>query len=301
VGRLNNFRPDFVYFSIMPVGKGFWRDIIFVIIIKLFRVTPVYHLHNKGIEKKSRFLIMKWIYRFVFRNSLVIHLSENLIRKEILSLSIKNIKTQVIPNGIKKVIIPENRNKPDRINILYLSNLFPGKGFNELIEVFGKLARGNSNIYLYMVGGFPYKGIRKKIRKQIIKSGLIDRIFLKGPRFDEYKLKFYGEADIFVFPSFFRQECFPLVILEAMQAGLPVVTTREGAIPEIIDNEVNGVIINQKDNEALEYQIQRLVNDKNLRSDLGSAAKKKFTENFTLDHFEKNMRNFYERELIQSK
>jgi glycosyltransferase involved in cell wall biosynthesis len=199
------------------------------------------------------------------------------------------------------VIIPENRNKPDRINILYLSNLFPGKGFNELIEVFGKLARGNSNIYLYMVGGFPYKGIRKKIRKQIIKSGLIDRIFLKGPRFDEYKLKFYGEADIFVFPSFFRQECFPLVILEAMQAGLPVVTTREGAIPEIIDNEVNGVIINQKDNEALEYQIQRLVNDKNLRSDLGSAAKKKFTENFTLDHFEKNMRNFYERELIQSK
>lgn len=285
----------------MPVGKGFWRDLIFVIIIKLFHVIPIYHLHNKGIEKKSRFLIMKWIYRFVFRNSIVIHLSENLVRKEILSLGIRNIKTQIIPNGVKKVIIPENRNKPDHINILYLSNLFPGKGFHELIEVFGKLAKNNSNIYLYITGGFPYKGIRKNVKRQIKKFGLGDRIFLKGPRYDEDKFKIYGEADIFVFPSFFRQECFPLVILEAMQAGLPVITTREGAIPEIIDNELNGIIINQKDNEALEYQIERLVIDKNLRSNLGSAAKKKFNENFTLEHFEKNMRNFFERELIQSK
>ncbi len=297
--RLIDFRPDFIYFSIMPVGKGLWRDLIFVIIIKLFKVTPVYHLHNKGIERRSRCLLIKWIYRFVFRNSLVIHLSENLVRKEILSLGMINIKTQIIPNGIKVVMIPENRNKPDHINILYLSNLFPGKGFHELIEVFGKLAKDNSNIYLHIAGGFPYLGIRKKVKKQILKSGLSSRIFLKGPRYDEDKLKIYGEADIFVFPSFFRQECFPLVILEAMQAGLPVITTREGAIPEIIDNEVNGIIINQKDNDALEYQIKRLVNDINLRSNLGSAAKKKFNENFTLEHFEKNMRNFYERELIQ--
>ena len=297
--RLINFRPDFIYFSIMPVGKGLWRDLIFVIIIKLFNVTPVYHLHNKGIERRSRCLLMKWIYRFVFRNSLVIHLSENLVRKEILSLGLRNIKIQIIPNGIKKVIIPENRNKPDYINILYLSNLFPGKGFHELIEVFGKLAKDDSNIYLHIAGGFPYLGIRKKVKKQILKSGLSSRIFLKGPRYDEEKSRIYGEADIFVFPSFFRQECFPLVIIEAMQAGLPVITTREGAIPEIIDNEINGIIINQKDNEALEYQIKRLVNDINLRSNLGSAAKKKFNENFTLEHFEKNMRNFYERELIQ--
>jgi len=138
-----------------------------------------------------------------------------------------NIKTQIIPNGIKVVMIPENRNKPDHINILYLSNLFPEKGFHELIEVFGKLARDNPNIYLYITGGFPYLGIQKKVKKQILKSGLGDRIFLKGPRYDEDKLKIYGEADIFVFPSFFRQECFPLVILEAMQAGLPVITTRE--------------------------------------------------------------------------
>lgn len=299
--RLNDLCPDFIYFSIMPVGKGFWRDLIFIIIIKLFHVTPVYHLHNKGIEKRSRFLLMKWIYRFVFRNSLVIHLSEKLIEKEIINLGVKNIRTRTIPNGIKKVIIPENRNKPDRFNILYLSNLFPGKGFHELIEVFGKLARGNSDIYLYIVGGFPYLGIRKKIKKQVLKSGLSDRIFIKGPRYDEDKLKIYGEADIFVFPSFFRQECFPLVILEAMQAGLPVITTREGAIPEIIDNETNGIIINQKDNEALEYQINRLINDKNLRYDLGLAAREKFNENFTLEHFEKNMRNFFEQELIQSR
>src|SRR4030042_1291428 len=260
----------------MPVGKGFWRDLLFVIIIKLFHVTPVYHLHNKGIEKRSRFLLMKWIYRFAFRNSMVIHLSENLVRKEILSLGLRNVKTRIIPNGIKNENIHENRGKSDRINILYLSNLFPEKGFVELIEVFGDMARENQNIYLNITGGFPNKKIRKRIKKQIILSGFGDRIFLKGPHYGDEKRKIYSEADLFVFPSFFRQECFPLVILEAMQAKLPVITTREGAIPEIIDNEVNGIIINQKDNKALEYQIKRLIGDTNLRSSLGKEAREKF-------------------------
>jgi glycosyltransferase involved in cell wall biosynthesis len=298
-GRLISFHPDFIYFSIMPVGKGFWRDLIFVIIIKLFRATPVYHLHNKGIEKKSRFLLMKWIYRFVFRKSLVIHLSENLMQTEILSLGLNKIKTRVIPNGIKKDLIPENPGRTDRFNILYLSNLFPEKGFLELIEVFGKLANENPDIYLDIIGGFPNQKIRKRIKQQIILSGFGNRISLKGPRYGEEKRKIYSEADLFVFPSFFRQECFPLVILEAMQAGLPIITTREGAIPEIIDNEVNGIIINQKDNKELESQIKRLIGDSNLRSSLGKAAREKFEKNFTLDHFEKNMRNFFEDELIK--
>jgi glycosyltransferase involved in cell wall biosynthesis len=298
--RLKTLHPDYIYFSIMPVGKGFWRDLIFVIIIKLFNVIPVYHLHNKGIEEKSKFLFMKWIYRFVFRNSVVIHLSEKLIEMEIKNLGVKNIRTGIIPNGICKEIIPENNSKRSEINILYLSNLFPGKGFHELIDVFGKLASENKKLCLYIVGGFPNQKIRKKIKRQVVKSGLSDRIFVKGPRYDKDKLKFYSQADIFVFPSFFRQECFPLVILEAMQTGLPIVTTNEGAIPEIIDNEINGIIIDQKDNEALEYQIKRLLDDKNLRLKLGSAARIKFNDKYTLQHFEKNMRNFFEKELIKS-
>jgi glycosyltransferase involved in cell wall biosynthesis len=299
-GKLIRFRPDFVYFSIMPVGKGFWRDLIFVIIIKLTRTTPVYHLHNKGIEKKSRFLLMKWIYCFVFRNSMVINLSENLMQKEILNLRLKRIKTRVVPNGIKDDNIPENRGKTNRFNILYLSNLFPEKGFLELIEVFGRLAKENPIIYLDIIGGFPTQKIRQKIKKQITMSGFRERISLKGPRYGEEKRRIFGEADLFVFPSFFRQECFPLVILEAMQAGLPIITTREGAIPEIIDGGVNGIIINQKDNRALEYQIKRLINDSNLRLSLGKAARKKYNENFTLGHFEKNMRDFFEQDLIFS-
>jgi len=298
--KLKTLRPDFIYFSIMPVGKGFWRDLIFVIIIKSFNVIPIYHLHNKGIERRSKFLFMRLMYRFVFKNSLVIHLSEKLIEKEILQLSVKNIRTGIIPNGILKEVIPENSNKKGEINILYLSNLFPGKGFHELIDVFGKLASENINLFLYIIGGFPNQKIRKKIKRQVVKSGLSDRIFVKGPRYDKDKLKFYSQADIFVFPSFFRQECFPLVILEAMQAGLPIITTKEGAIPEIIDNEINGIIINQKDNEALEYQIKRLFDDKNLRLRLGSAARIKFYEKYTLLHFEKNMRNFFEKELFKS-
>jgi glycosyltransferase involved in cell wall biosynthesis len=297
-GRLITFQPDYIYFSIMPVGKGFWRDMIFVLIIKLSGVTPIYHLHNKGIEKRSRLIMMRWIYRFVFRRSMVIHLSENLMNREILNLGLKKIKTRIIPNGVREEMIPDKHDQDSRFNILYLSNLFPEKGFLELIEVFGKLAGENPDIHLDIIGGFPNQKIRQNIKKQIVRSGFGDRISLKGPRYGEEKRMIYSKADLFVFPSFFRQECFPLVILEAMQAGLPIITTREGAIPEIIDHEVNGIIINQKDNEALEYQMKRLIHDKDLRLSLGNAAREKFKRNFTLGHFEKNMRNFFVEEIL---
>jgi len=246
--RIRKFRPDYIYFSLMPVGKGFWRDLIFVIIIKLFRITPVYHLHNKGIKKRSGFFFMKWLYRFVFKNSYIIHLSDKLLENEILRLGIKNAKTKVIPNGIQREDISESRGKDDRFDILYLSNLFPEKGFMELIEVFSRLAREYQGIFLSIAGGFPDIKTRRELKKLIIEYNLKERIYLAGPKYGEEKQKLYSQADLFVFPSFFRQECFPLVILEAMQAGLPIITTEEGAIPEIIDNEINGIIIKQKDN-----------------------------------------------------
>ena len=140
----------------------------------------------------------------------------------------------------------------------------------------------------------------KELKKLIIKYNLEDRIYLAGPRYGEEKQKLYSEADLFVFPSFFRQECFPLVILEAMQAGLPIITTEEGAIPEIIDHEINGIIIQQKDNNALEFQIKRLMKNRELRIRLGREARKKYLDNFTLEHFERNMRDFFEQELIIS-
>ena len=74
-----------------------------------------------------------------------------------------------------------------------------------------------------------------------------------------------------------------------MQFALPVVSTFEGAIPEIVDDGVTGFLVPPKDVISLAEKIEILINNKNLRIQMGDAGRKKFLEKYTLDKFEQNL------------
>jgi len=291
-------RPDIMYFSLMPVGKGLFRDLFFVIIIKWFKITPVYHLHNKGIARNSDKWIMKKLYQFIFRDSYIIHLSTKLYEHEMINLKLKNVKYRIVPNGISWSKTVEFVKHDGTINLLYLSNLFPQKGIINLIKIFKNIESEFPDVILSIVGGFPYRQTHKQVMKLIKYNNLEKKVLLKGPKFGKNKTMEYNQADIFVFPTSFRQECFPLVILEAMQAGLPIIASDEGAIPEIIDDGINGIILRRWTVESFSEKLALLIRDSELRSKLGMNAEKKFREFYTVHHLEKNMRDFYEEEFL---
>ena len=95
-------------------------------------------------------------------------------------------------------------------------------------------------------------------------------------------------ADIFAYPT--RQDAFPLVILEAMNFGLPIISTKEGAIPEIIENGITGFIIEKGDSKDLAAKLEILIENESLRKLLGDAAKEKFLQKYTDECFQKNMK-----------
>jgi glycosyltransferase involved in cell wall biosynthesis len=129
--------------------------------------------------------------------------------------------------------------------------------------------------------------------KELISSvHLQEMVSIEGPQFGKDKFTFLAAADIFVFPTYF--ELFPGVILEAMQFGKAIVTTFEGSIPEMIDNNINGVLVPQRDINALAGAIGALLDDPAKRMELGANAKKKFFEEFTLEAFEHRMHNVFE-------
>ena len=72
-----------------------------------------------------------------------------------------------------------------------------------------------------------------------------------GKKYGEEKNEEYDNADVFVFPTYYYNECFPLVLLEAMEHAVPCISTREGGVSAIIDDGVNGFICKQKDSEDL--------------------------------------------------
>ncbi len=110
-----------------------------------------------------------------------------------------------------------------------------------------------------------------------------------GAKYGVEKDALFRNTDIFVFPTFYHNECFPLVLLEAMQYGLACISTSEAGIPDIIDNGKTGLIVPKKDSIALAESIEKLINDRMLCQQMGQAGRKKYEERFTLDVFEKNI------------
>jgi glycosyltransferase involved in cell wall biosynthesis len=98
----------------------------------------------------------------------------------------------------------------------------------------------------------------------------------------------FHESDIFVFPSYYSNECFPLVLLEAMQFGVPIITTKEGAIPDLVIEGVNGYLIDDADSVALANKISVLLQSTNLRRKMGAECRNRF-QKYTIKAFEQEM------------
>jgi len=283
--------PHLIYFSLMPVGKGFYRDVFFALIMKMFRREIVFHLHNRGIEKQSSRICQRFLYHNVFNNSHIIHLSQYLIDREFMHLKLSNTHYHVIPNGVffdtSNSKIKSNNN--NEVQLLFLSNLFPEKGLFELLDSFKTLREKHSNIYLSIIGT-PYKNSEKRLEKYFIENDkLKNSIYYHGSLYGEAKKEFLENSDIFIFPSWFREECFPLVILEAMAAGLPIVATDVGVINEIIDDGIDGFIVPCENQDLLTDKIDKLIKSKQLRLSMGRKAREKYKKKYTLAIFEQNM------------
>jgi glycosyltransferase involved in cell wall biosynthesis len=284
-------KPDLVYFSFMPVGRGLYRDAVFALILKLFRRKIVFHIHNRGIIKYADKKLFNLLYRQIFNNTIIIHVSERLIEEEFKYLGLNTTRFFVVPNAVE-ARKPEIIRKADRntINLLYLSNLFEEKGIFDLLEIFENLLLDNQNINLFIVGA-PTGNIERDIKKQISEKPLLnDRVVYYGPLYGSAKHQILADSDVFVFPSYFAEECFPLSILDAMAAGLPIVSSNIGAISEIIKDSVNGFIVNSRDLFAFKKQLQLLIVDMDLRKRMGEESIRLFNKYYTLPIFEQRIK-----------
>jgi glycosyltransferase involved in cell wall biosynthesis len=277
------YKPTLVYFQISPHGFAFYRDFIYVIIMKLFRVDIVFHMHGKGIAVKSEFA--QKFYRYCFKNEYIICLS-SLLQNDI--KDVYNGRVHIVPNGIPNSNFEGNAIKPDRDapKILFLSNLIQSKGVFNYIEALSILSKKGIEFNGIIVGAEADIS-EADLSRILYQNNLNEKIQYLGPKYEYEKYQIYSHANIFVLPT--KNECFPGVILEAMQFSLPVVSTREGAIPEIVDDGITGFVVEKDSPNQLAEKIEFLIkNPENCRK-LGQAGRKKYEQKFTLQQFETNM------------
>ena len=126
--------------------------------------------------------------------------------------------------------------------------------------------------------------------------GVEEAVVFEGERDDVPEI--LASSHIFVLSS--RSEALPVSILEAMAAGLPVVATRVGGVPELVVDGETGLLVPAGDTRALADALQRLVDDPDLRARLGAAGRARVEEHFRLDSFLEAHRNLYGRTLAES-
>lgn len=155
------------------------------------------------------------------------------------------------------------------------AELTKNKGLGYLIEALRALPTTNYQLQTIIIGEGEN---REKLQNQIKLLGLQNSVFLAG--FIPEAARYLKAFDIFVLPSL--KEGLPYTIMEAMFAGLPVVATNVGGIPDLVEHKKTGLLMAPKDVNALAQMLQALIQSKKMREEFGNRASKTIETKFTL-------------------
>lgn len=165
-----------------------------------------------------------------------------------------------------------------------IANFYKTKGLPVLIEVMAEIHKTHPSVKLVIIGDGRE---RRHIESEIAKHDLQDVVLLAEHLPEAWK--YLKAFDIFVLPSL--KEGFPWVLLEAMAAEIPVIATSVGAIPEIVKNDENGMLVEPGNSEALQLAISELFNNASLRDKFASHAKETVEQKFKLDRMIQEVKN----------
>ncbi|MEA2491961.1 MAG: colanic acid/amylovoran biosynthesis glycosyltransferase, partial [Acidobacteriota bacterium] len=185
-------------------------------------------------------------------------------------------KIEVVHMGLNPDVYAEARSaagEHQRLRILTVAALLPNKGFPYLVDACARLIADGVDLECTIVGDGPLRGATEA---WIHEHGLADRVKVLGtvPQHDVARLM--AESDIFVLPSVIandgQMDGIPMSLMEAMAAGRPVIGASISGIPELVDHEVSGILIDATLPDRLAAAIRRLAVDATLRERMGAAG-----------------------------
>ena len=281
-------RPALVYFTLTPNGKAFYRDLLFVAIMKLFRVRRLYHLHGKGITQALTGKLARISYAWAFAGAEVILLSPTLY--EDAAQVVERAQCHFLANGITdpwKAGLAATVHQNDPPRILFFSNLVVNKGIFILLEALALLKERGIPFQATFAGVWESAAVEVEFGRIAQEKGLHQLIVLCGPQYGDDKRSTFAAADIMAFPTY--NDAYPLVILEAMSHALPVVSTHEGAIPDMVLEGETGFLVPTRDVAALADRLELLLTDAELRAKMGRAGRERYQDCFTEERFTGNL------------
>jgi glycosyltransferase involved in cell wall biosynthesis len=264
------------------------------------RVYTVHSLAEKDVGLRTAPIVRALAFRYRVGRVVPVAIAEEV------RVSIQKVygytNPPLIPNGIptdEYAPDPDKRTQwrqthgiePHATVLVHVGRFAPPKNHALLVQAFAQV-RADAPLYLLLVGGGE---LESAVREQVAGVGLQERVRFLGIRADVADI--LRASDVFVLSS--RWEGNPMSVMEAMAAGLPVVSTAVGGVPELVREGETGLLVPSEDAGALAQALQALVDDPAQRQAMGDAARQRAVARFDIRHTVRRYEQLYEKLLTQ--
>jgi glycosyltransferase involved in cell wall biosynthesis len=289
-------KPAAVYFTIAQTRLGIARDICLMLLSKLLGAMCVVHLHGgyfrnyyerhlNAIEKKLVRKAISLVDGVIVLDASLGWIFQGLVPPE---------KIFVLANGAPEVFTEAEirqatarRQRSAKLRVTYLSNFMPGKGFDTFLEAAAILNQtGSRGDFLFnLAGAAPDEETAQQIKCLVRRHRLEDSVLVLGKVLDKTKWDLLLDSDIFVFPTAYLYEGQPLVIIEALAAGLPIISSQKGSIPSMVRDGKNGFIVPANEPCEVAQRLRLLKANSALRLSMGQASRDLYLSSYSGEQF----------------
>jgi glycosyltransferase involved in cell wall biosynthesis len=270
-------RRGLVYLPLSQSSGGFLRDSLFIRLgtARGWKVAA----HLRGGEFPEFYARQPRPYRWWIRGSL-----RRLTSLAVMGSSLQGLfdglvpreRIAVVPNGTPDIHRDGFERSPE--TVLFLSNFMPRKGVAESVETALTVLGRHPTARFLFVGAWRDERLEREVRERAAPAG--DRIRFLPPASDQEKQRLLLSSSMLLFPPV-EPEGHPRVVLEAIAAGLPVVTTDRGAIAETVVDGEGGFVLDDPVPGMLAERVLALLEDPELRERMGRAARDRYLAEFT--------------------
>jgi glycosyltransferase involved in cell wall biosynthesis len=292
--RLVRSRPRIVHINTSLMPRSYWRDLVYLVTAKALGCKVVYQVHGGALP--AEFFAGKRLLTALLRAVLswpdVVVL---LARSEVAAY--KDFVPRARLLRIANAVLPGEADlRAERyvalrpLRIAYLGRLAADKGIFETLAAARILRDRGIAVHVTIAGSGP---ARDEIARAIEADQLGDRAYLVGALSGSAKQQLWQDADVLALPTY--REGLPYALLEAMAGGAVPVTSPVGAIPDVVQDGVHGLLVPARDPQALANALERLATDRLLLHRLALAARARVVEHYSVARMAREFDALYAR------
>lgn len=279
-------RPDLVYVHVGS-NASLYRESLFILAARLLMIPTIGHFHAGDVDEylgRQPLPGTRFITRALAKSNLLIAVSQASATK--LRRLVPDAEIAVIVNAIdtRPFAALERDETRETVNVLFVGAMGKLKGEKDLVDAVRMIGARHPNLRVSFLGFGE-----DELARYAVDQGIAAHVAFVGPVAPEKRLGYFADADIFVLPTY--AEAMPMSVIEAMAAGLPIVSTRVGGIPELVEEGREGYLCEPGETGIMAVNLSRLVGNATLRRKMGEAANEKVGKTLDFNVYTKKLRN----------